>query len=247
MHPTEMFDVPQEIRKDKKLSILMPLFNEEKIIVNNVLESLRIMKELDFNFEVVLIDDGSDDNSYELLLQNFRNKPIIKIVRNYQNFGKGWALKTGFEYSNGDYILFLDSDLELSPYHIPNFYKIMLEENADVVIGSKLHKDSLLEYPFKRRVISFIYYSIIKILFGLPVMDSQTGIKLFKRNALEASLPKVLVKKFAFDIELLLVLFKNNYKIVSAPIELKYSRESFGNIKINTIKNTFIHIGGFFL
>jgi glycosyltransferase involved in cell wall biosynthesis len=241
MHPTEMHQIPAKIRKQKKLSILMPFLNEEKVIVENTREVIRILQELDFNFEVVLIDDGSRDNSYELLLKNFKKDPSIKIVRNFKNFGKGWALKTGYEFSTGDYVLFLDSDLELSPYHIPNFFNIMLENQADAVIGSKLHKDSILEYPLKRRIISFIYYSFIKIFFGLPIMDSQTGIKLFKRDALEMSLPKVLVKKFAFDIELLIILHQHHKKVCSAPIELKFSRGVFSrNIKLNMLFHTFL-------
>jgi glycosyltransferase involved in cell wall biosynthesis len=162
------------------------------------------------------------------------------VVRNYQNFGKGWAIKTGYEFTTGDFILFLDSDLELSPYHIPNFFKIMIENNADVVIGSKIHKDSVLDYPLQRRIVSFVYYSIIKLFFGLPIMDSQTGIKLFRREALEKALPKVLVKKFAFDIELLIILHKSKWRILSAPIELKFSRGKFGNIRFSAFVKTFL-------
>jgi glycosyltransferase involved in cell wall biosynthesis len=240
MSPIEFYPVPDEIRKGKKLSLLMPFLNEEKAIVKNVHEVIRVLLELDFNFEIVLIDDGSKDSSYELLTQEFQNNPFIILTKNFQNFGKGWALKTGYEFCTGDYILFLDSDLELSPYHIPNFFKTMLDHSADAVIGSKLHPDSIIDYPVKRRIVSFIYYSIIKLLFGLPIMDSQTGIKLFQRGALEGSLPKVLVKKFAFDIELLIILHKNHKKIVSAPIELNFSRGSFGNIRFKTMVNTFM-------
>jgi glycosyltransferase involved in cell wall biosynthesis len=236
MKPTEFFLIPESVRKEKKLSILMPFLNEEKIIVQNALEVVRIMRGFDFNFEIILVDDGSRDRSYELLSAEFNGHTEVRVVRNYQNFGKGWALKTGYEYSTGDYVLFLDSDLELSPEHIPNFFRLMIEENSDAVIGSKLHPDSDLEYPLARKLYSFVYYSLIKILFGLPVMDSQTGIKLFKREALEEALPKVLVKKFAFDIELLLLLFKNRRKIVSAPIQLRFSRGKFtGNIRFRTI------------
>ncbi len=240
MHPLEKLPVSEKIRKNKKLSILMPFLNEEKIIVRNTHEVIRVLKELNFNYEIILIDDGSRDNSYKILKKEFSGHPRVKIVRNYHNFGKGWALKTGYEFSTGDYIMFLDSDLELSPYHIPNFFRVMIAEKADAVIGSKLHHDSILTYPLKRRIMSLVYYSVIKLLFGLPVMDSQTGIKLFKREALEMSLPKVLVKHFAFDIELLIVLHKNHKKIAPAPIELKYTRGSFGNIKLNMIIKTFI-------
>jgi glycosyltransferase involved in cell wall biosynthesis len=235
MHPTELRAVPEHIVKSKKLSILMPFLNEEDIIVENTRTVMSMMRELKINYEIVLIDDGSTDGSFELLHRAFAKEKHVKLVRNHQNFGKGWVIKTGYEYSSGDYILFLDSDLELSPYHIPNFLRIMDEEKADAVIGSKLHKDSILDYPKARRVFSKTYYFMIRILFGLPIMDSQTGIKLFKREVLELSLPRLVIKQFAFDLELLVILHENKKKIVSAPIELKFSRGAFGKIRWKNI------------
>ena len=235
MHPIEYRAVPEYITKSKKLSILMPFLNEEDVIVANTHSVMSMMRELKINYEIILIDDGSTDRSYELLHAEFDKEKRVKLVRNHQNFGKGWVIKTGYEYSTGDYILFLDSDLELSPYHIPNFLRVMDDENADAVIGSKLHQDSILDYPNARRLFSNIYYTMIKILFGLPIMDSQTGIKLFKREVLELSLPRLIVKRFAFDIELLVILHEYKKKIVSAPIELKFSRGAFGKIRLNNI------------
>ncbi len=239
MHPLEKHPIPEKI-KNRMISILMPFLNEEKIIVKNTHEVINALEEMGLKFEIILIDDGSKDRSYELLAEEFAFNSKVRIVRNMRNFGKGWALKTGYEYSSGYYVLFLDSDLELSPGHIPNFFREMVKEDADAVIGSKLHPQSVIDYPLTRRIISLSYYFIIRILFGLPVMDSQTGIKLFKREALELSLPKVLVKKFAFDIELLIILVKRKKKIVPAPIELRYSRKNFGNIRFETAMNTLI-------
>ncbi len=244
-HPTSYREIPPEIkaspgRKSKRLSILMPYLNEEDVIVANTHAVVKAMKEMGIDYEVVLIDDGSTDESYSRLLREFAERRDIVLVRNLQNFGKGWALKTGFEYATGDYVLFLDSDLELSPYHIPNFFRILNGMGADVVIGSKTHKDSLLDYPSIRRLYSKVFYTLTRILFGLPVMDTQTGIKLFTREALEKSLPKLVVKKFAFDLELLILLIKNGMKIEAAPIELKFSRGKFGRIRLKSVVNMFI-------
>lgn len=237
--PLEYVKIPDEL-KTKKISILMPFLNEEKRIVQNVYKVKEYLSSLSLNYEIVLIDDGSADNSYELLKENFSNDETVKIIKNYKNFGKGWALKTGYEFSSGEFILFIDSDLELSIEHLPNFLKKMYQENVYAVIGSKLHPDSIVNYPFYRKIMSFGYYSIVKFLFGLPIMDTQTGIKLFKREALELALPKVIVKRFAFDIELLLILFKHKLKVVSAPIKLDFSRKFGWNFNFNVILKTFI-------
>lgn len=238
MRPLEYRTVPGFLKSDRMLSVLMPFLNESAVIVENTRETIRILEEMGIRFEIILIDDGSTDGSYRLLENEFSRHSKVMIIRNQQNFGKGWALKTGYEFSHGDYILFMDSDLELSPWHIPNFFRILIENNADCVIGSKLHPDSQLSYPLKRRLFSMVYYTMVKILFGLSIKDTQTGIKLFSREALESSLPKVLVKHFAFDIELLLQLTKNSFRISEAPIELEFRREtSAGRIRLSSIFN----------
>lgn len=239
MNPTDFYKLPKSFLKTVKLSIISSFLNEESIIVENTKQVIKSMKKHGFDFEIVLIDDGSTDNSYSLLKKEFANNKQVKIARNFQNFGKGWGLKTAYEFSTGNYILFLDFDLEVSQDHISNFFRIMIEENADVVIGSKLHKDSIIDYPRKRRLMSFIYYIIIKILFGLPLRDTQTPVKLFKREMLEKALPRMMVKRFAFDIELLLILFKNKARIVDAPIELNFTRIASGRLGLKTAMNMF--------
>ncbi|RMG76479.1 MAG: glycosyltransferase family 2 protein, partial [Bacteroidetes bacterium] len=223
--------------KDKKISILIPFLNEEDVIVNNLENLICYLQGLGLDYEIVAIDDGSTDSSFKKLQNHFKKDNRVVLVHNEINFGKGWALKTGFEFSSGDLILFLDADLELSPRHLPNFLRIMEQTESDVVIGSKMHEDSVLYYPLKRKIMSTIFYIMTRILFGLPVRDTQTGIKLFKREALEASLPRVLVKRFAFDIELLVILVRKGYKISQAPVELNFSRAAAGRIKISTAIN----------
>ena len=101
----------------------------------------------------------------------------------------------------------------------------MQQSHADVVIGSKQNIDSILNYPKIRKLLSSAYYFLIKVLFSLPVKDTQTGIKLFKYDVLKVCLPKVLVKRYAFDLELLLVVNEKKYKIIEAPINLNAKRK----------------------
>ncbi len=236
MKPTE-YQIIDEKWKSKKISVLMSFLNEEDVISKNTRELYRTLDGWGLDFEIIAVDDGSDDDSYAKLQKSFKNDPRVILVHNERNFGKGWGLKTAFEFSSGDLILFLDADLELSPFHLPNFLRIMDESQADVVIGSKMHKDSELYYPLKRRIMSIVFYFMTKILFGLPVKDTQTGIKLFTREAVEDSLPRVLVKRFAFDIELLVILVNHGFHIASAPIELNFSRQAAGRIKISSAFN----------
>jgi len=160
--------------------------------------------------------------------------PEIKCKSNLNNYGKGRALKKGFRYCKGEYIVFLDSDMDLHPVQIKTFFDIMELDKADVVIGSKRHPNSVLDYPFERKVISSAYFFLVKLMFGLPIKDTQTGLKLFKAEVLKNVFHKVLVKKFAFDLELLVNIHHAGYKIAEAPVTLD-SKRKFGRIGAGSI------------
>lgn len=212
------------------ISILMPCHNEGKIIRKNIVETINTLKKLDFkSFELIMIDDGSCDCTFEEIMVETRNSKYIKGIKLKQNAGKGWALKVGFQFAEGDYVCFLDGDLDIHPELIKIFFEYMKRENADVVIGSKRHRLSNVSYPFHRKVLSFGYQSFIKILFQLSIMDSQVGIKLFKKKVLNDVFPRIFVKKYAFDIELLINAHRMGYKIIEAPIEMDFQTAGNGS------------------
>ncbi|MGL4676087.1 MAG: glycosyltransferase family 2 protein [Brevinema sp.] len=225
--------IPREI-KQQTISILLPYYNEEDIIVQNISLILEKMREWGLHAEIVVSDDGSQGQGFELLNQVFGRHSQVKLIRSHRNYGKGRALSTAYEESTGDYILFLDSDLELSIEHLPYFLNKMIDSQADVVIGSKEDPASQIDYPLIRRILSKSYYWITKLLFNLHVKDTQTGIKLFKRKVLEETLPYLLVKRFAFDIELLALIQYRSYKIVSHPIVFHYIRQQLGRMSLDT-------------
>ena len=107
------------------------------------------------------------------------------------------------------------------------------------MIGSKFHPDSKVDYPPLRRVYSFFYYMLVRALFGLPVRDTQTGIKLFKRVVLERVLPRILVKRFAFDLELLANVHHFGYRIVEAPVTLNFQRVC-SRLRLSAVWNVFL-------
>jgi glycosyltransferase involved in cell wall biosynthesis len=216
----------------------MPAYNEEKHIVNNILETYKTFKELGYNFEIIVVNDGSSDGTLGEVQNLSAQYPEVKCKSNLKNYGKGRALKKGFRYCKGEYIVFLDSDMDLHPAQIETFFNIMELDNADVVIGSKRHPNSVLDYPWQRRVISSAYFFLIKIMFGLPIKDTQTGLKLFKAEVLKKVFYKVLVKKFAFDLELLVNIHHAGFKIAEAPVILD-SKRKLGRIGVDSIINMF--------
>lgn len=207
------------------LSILMPAYNEANSIAENVCETVETMHEWGIDFEIVVIDDGSMDDTHMAASNALRAWPDhVRVVRCTRNEGKGNALICGASYSRGEYVAFLDADMDLHPEQLVEFFAIMGRSNADAVIGSKFHPQSKVAYPRLRRIYSFFYYMLVRTLFGLPVRDTQTGIKLFKRRVLDRVLPRILVKRFAFDLELLANIHHFGYRIVEAPVTLNFQR-----------------------
>src|SRR5207253_9113382 len=115
--------------------------------------------------------------------------------------------------------------------NIRGFIDLMKASDCDAVIGSKRHPESKVSYPASRRFQSAIYQALIRLLFNLNVRDTQTGLKLFRRQVLQEALPLLAIKKFAFDLELLVVARQLGYRnVCEAPIALKYRFESTVNL-----------------
>jgi len=131
----------------------------------------------------------------------------------------------------------MDADLDLHPEQTRILFKYLEEKKADVVIGSKRHPDSIVDYPWYRKIMSNVYYFLILILFNLPVRDTQTGLKMFKFEPLKRAFERILVKRFAFDLELLLIIHKLGYKIVDAPVNLVFKPKKFRSVGLNAIFN----------
>jgi glycosyltransferase involved in cell wall biosynthesis len=143
------------------------------------------------------------------------------------NIGKGFALSCGVDQAVGELVTFIDADMELDPANIGVFVDTMRSSNCDAVIGSKRHPESKVAYPKFRRLQSAVYQLLVRVLFNLNVRDTQTGLKLFRKEVLADVTPLLAIKRFAFDLELLVVAHRLGYrKICEAPIRLDYQFES---------------------
>jgi len=199
------------------------MYNEQDII-KNLKEVVKNIAKIEKSFEIIVVNDGSSNDCFKEA-KKFKDKRV-KVVGYNQNRGKGNAIKYGFNYAGGEYITFLDCGRDLDESQIKNFLKIMTKENADIVIGSKKHPESKVYYPLARRVMSGVYQILNKVLFNLDVKDTQVGLKLFKKQALNEIMPRIAIKRFAFDLELLVIANKLKFKIVEAPIVLNYKFNS---------------------
>ncbi len=173
----------------------------------------------------------SDGNTDETVSEAERvGSARVKVLAYPVNEGKGFALMHGIGRAAGDLIAFIDADMELDPADIGRYVALQRAGGWDVVVGSKRHPESQVAYPALRRLQSWMYQQLIRVLFRLDVRDTQTGIKLFRGDLLRAVVPLLAVKRFAFDLELLVVARKLGYrKVVEAPIKLDYRFETTTN------------------
>ena len=144
-----------------------------------------------------------------------------------ENQGKGHAIRYGMMHANGDVIGFIDAGMDIHPAGLKMLLNHMEWYNAQIIVGSKLHPVSKVNYPFYRTVLSWGYRLLTRILFGFKVRDTQVGLKFFKRNVIRDVLPRLVVKRYAFDIEILAVAYALGYtRIFEAPIEISFKNNS---------------------
>jgi glycosyltransferase involved in cell wall biosynthesis len=213
-----------------ELSVIVPAYREGPRIHNNLQRLVGELDKLNLGYEVVVVSDGNTDATVREAER--LGSPAVRVFRYPMNIGKGFALSCGVDQSVGNLVTFIDADMELDPANIRVFIDLMRTTGCDAVIGSKRHPMSKVDYPTFRRLQSAVYQLLVRVLFNLNVRDSQTGLKLFRKEVLADAMPLLAIKRFAFDLELLVVANQLGYhKICEAPIRLDYQFESTVNLR----------------
>jgi len=210
------------------LSLVIPAYKREKTIVKNLKAIEMVLENQPFKYEIILVVDGMEDRTYEVAKKLKNSK--IKVFGYKRNQGKGYAVRLGIIKAQGDIIGFMDAGLDINPSSIIILLDFMNLHDADIVIGSKLHPDSMINYPWGRKILSWGYRTLVHFLFDVSVKDTQVGLKLFKRKVAKDVFRKIIVKKFAFDVEVLAVASHLGYKkIYEAPVKINLSLGSISS------------------
>ncbi len=229
-------------RHSCEVSVVIPAYNESERIERTLQVTVACLKREIDSFELIVVDDGSRDATGEAALQAVQRHRLGKLVRviGYTpNQGKGWALRQGAEAAQGRYVAFFDADLDIAPTHIPAYLEVLRREKADAVIASKRHPESRLEYAKSRVWISNLYYWFNRIFFRLDIKDTQSGMKVFRREVLDRAMPRLLGKRFAFDLELLVTIRRDGGKIIEQPVTIE-NHDKFGRIGVLSLWHAFV-------
>lgn len=209
----------------KFLSLVVPAYKQEKTIIDDIKRLQGALNTLDIQYEIIVVVDGMLDKTYKNA-RNLRSRRV-RIYRYIQNEGKGFAVKYGMLKTKGDVGGFIDAGMDIDPTGISMLLNHMIWYDADVIVGSKMHPVSQVNYPMWRKILSFGYRTLTRLLFGFKVKDTQAGIKLFKRKVIRDVFPRLVVKKYAFDVEMLAVSYALGYRrIFEAPIKIDFKENS---------------------
>lgn len=202
----------------------------------NIRELDKALSALGRSYQIIVVDDASRDDTLFLVQQEAAKNHRIIVTNCAENSGKGFALRQGFSKATGAIIGFIDADMDLHPRQLNLLIRQLEQDKADIAVGSKLHPQSRVSYPAFRRFMSFWYRLVTRLLFNLKVRDSQVGLKVFRRAVLDEVMPRLVVKRFAFDIELLAVANYYGYtKVVEVPISLDHQFSS--TIRFRDVKD----------
>lgn len=207
----------------KLLSLIVPAYKQEKTIVEDIENLDKVLSSFPFRYEIIVVVDGFLDKTYEIL-QDLRPKiKDLRVIGYEKNHGKGYAVKCGILEAKGDVTGFIDAGMDLNPSEISIALDLMQWSDADIIVGSKLHPDSKVNYPVIRKIMSWGYRVFTHLLFGFNIKDTQVGIKFFKKKVASDIFSKIIIKSFAFDVEVLAVAYKLGYKrIFEFPIKLNF-------------------------
>jgi dolichyl-phosphate beta-glucosyltransferase len=199
----------------KSLSIVIPVYNEEKRIektLNKILEYIKIKK---IKYEIIIVDDFSKDKTIDVI-KKFKEKIII--LKNNKNYGKGYSIKKGIENAKNELILFSDADLATPIEELDKMLGFI--NKFDIIIASRNLKESkiVIKQPFYRQLLGKTFPLLVRLLLISDIKDTQCGFKLFKNDIAKNIVKLQTINRFCFDVELLFIAKKLGYKIKEIPV-----------------------------
>lgn len=230
------------MNQDKFISVVVPAYKAEKIISETLFNIKNTLEQLGYNYEIIVVVDGELDKTKQISSKLAKKFPKqIKVYSYKQNMGKGNAVRFGMNQAKGEIIGFIDVGLDINLEGINMLLSHFKWYQADIIVGSKRHPVSKVIYPWQRKILSFTYQTLVRLLFNLNIRDTQVGMKFFRKEVVEKVLPRLLVKQFAFDIEFLAVANYLGFKrIYEAPIELKLEFKGDSSLFTKGFVNTVI-------
>jgi len=221
------------------LTVVVPYYNPGLALRSTVERTVEVLQDTGISFEVVTVSDGSTDGS-DASLEGLDPTVVVQVV--LPHAGKGRAVRAGLARGRGHYLGFIDGDGDVPPELLADFVQVVQKSRPDVVLGSKRHPDSQVVYPVARRLYSWGYQQLVRVLFHLDVRDTQAGIKLVRREVLAEVLPLMVEEGYAFDLEMLVIARRLGHRdLVEAPVRIgrRFSSTVSRRVVFAMLRDTF--------
>lgn len=217
-------------------SLVIPAYNESARISASLEKILAYIEQNHWDAEVLVVNDGSRDNTADIVRQFAARNPIVRLIENPGNRGKGYAVRNGMLQARGDIQIFSDADLSAPIYESMHLVKA-IEGGAEVAFGSRwLEADTQTErQPILRQIAGRAYNILLRIILGLNYKDTQCGMKAFTREAADKIFSRQKIERWGFDPELLFIARKFHMKMIEIPVEWAHDDRS----KINPVVDGF--------
>ena len=224
-------------RHRPELSIVVPLFNEAPCLHQNISQVLTFLKSSDLSYEVLLVNDGSTDETEDICRRIVRHAPAVRLIGHAKNRGKGFAVRSGMLEARGAYRIFFDADLAVPVHYV---YPLLeqLRSGASMVIGSRhLPKSSLkVREGVVRQSFGEVFRRLAKLCLGLKVSDITCGFKGFNGSAAFDIFSRSLIERWGYDAEVIFLAQKLNHTIREIPVEWYHSFDSKVKVGIDLIR-----------
>jgi len=209
----------KRIMSEVDLSFVIPAYNEEDAIEDALDTIDEVVKNKKLQYEIVVVNDGSKDKTLLKAITYANRNGHVRVVSFNKNMGKGYAVKMGFMQATGEVVIFADSDKDIDLSIVSRYVEAL--QHGDIVIASKWHPQSVVEMPIIRRILSHSFNILVRLMTGARLRDTQAGLKAIRKSAFKDIFPRLAVKRYAFDVELLTVANLYGLKIVEMPVNLQ--------------------------
>lgn len=209
---------------DPTYSIVIPAYNEGARLGATLEKVLAYVHSNRWNAEVIVVNDGSRDNTADIVRAIAEQDSALRLVENPGNRGKGYSVRNGMLNSRGRIVLFSDADLSSPIEEAPKLFKA-LEEGADIAIGSRwLRAETQTQrQPLLRQILGRVFNLLLRLTLGLHFADTQCGFKAFKQPAAKAIFPLQKIERWGFDPEILFLARKFGFKVREVPVAWGHS------------------------
>ena len=221
-------------------SFILPAYNEGERLASSLPKVLEYVSQRGLQAEIIVVNDGSKDDTAEVVRRFAAVNPTVRLLENPGNRGKGYSVRNGMLHARGDIVLFTDTDLS-SPIDEADKLFSALSGGADVAIGSRWLRSELQtgRQPLLRQLYGRMFNLFLRMVLGLNFHDTQCGFKAFTRDAALLIFPRQHVERWGFDPEILFLARKFELKTVEVPVEWAHDHRS----KINPVRDG-VRMGG---